>query len=99
MFVNRPGSEVTELRTIVRMPTSGDPAQPALRVIQISERGERLRPLPGAVERRDAALGDDGVAEALALLVLAQLELEADQALEHPHRPGSGFSAPFQALS
>jgi hypothetical protein len=35
------------------------------------------------------AAGDHGVAEALALLVLAQLEVHADQALEHAQEAGA----------
>ena len=49
--------------------------------------GEILRGAPGAGEepRPPLATGeDDGIAEAPALLVLAQLELQAEQPLEHP---------------
>ena len=41
------------------------------------------RGLPDAVQGGDAVAGDDGVAELLALLVLAHLHLEAEQPLEH----------------
>ena len=41
---------------------------------------------PDPVEALDARLGDDGVGEALAELVLAQLHVEAEQPLDHPRR-------------
>src|SRR3712207_7556788 len=45
---------------------------------------------------RSPPTGHDGVAEALALLVLAQLEVHPDQALEHPQEPGALAPAPVE---
>src|SRR3712207_7504217 len=47
-------------------------------------RSRRRRPRP--VERRDPAARDDGVAEGLALLVLADLEVQPDELLEDPQQ-------------
>src|SRR3954447_23730555 len=58
------------------------PADPARRVVELRERRKPLRRRPRAVERVDPAARDDRVAEALAVLVLAHLHVEAEQPLE-----------------
>src|SRR4029078_5042973 len=50
-------------------------AQPGLRVLELGQRRQRLRPAPDPVERRDPLGLDHCVAEALAQPVMAQLEL------------------------
>src|SRR3954469_11418971 len=57
-------------------------ADPAGRVVELRERRQLVRRRPGAVERVDPTARDDRVAEALAVLVLAHLHVEAEQPLE-----------------
>src|SRR5215211_1287857 len=57
-------------------------AEPGVGVLELGERRERLLAAPDAIEGVDALGLDDRVAEALAELVLAQLEVEAEQPLE-----------------
>src|SRR3954452_8692762 len=57
-------------------------ANPAGRVVELRERRQLVRRRPGAVERVDPTARDDRVAEALAVLVLAHLHVEAEQPLE-----------------
>src|SRR4051795_12013879 len=57
-------------------------ANPAGRVVELRERRQLVRRRPGAVERVDPTARDNRVAEALAVLVLAHLHVEAEQALE-----------------
>src|SRR3954463_3277556 len=57
-------------------------ADPARRVVELLEGRQLVRAGPGAVERLNPAPRDDGVAEALAVLVLAHLHVEAEQPLE-----------------
>src|SRR3954471_20138600 len=72
----------TPLRARRRDGAQLGPADPARRVVELRERRQLVRPRPRAVERNDPAAGDDGVAEALAVLVLAHLHVEAEQPLE-----------------
>src|SRR3954447_16249081 len=61
-----------------------DPLQPAGRIVELGLGRQRLGRAPDALERLDAALARNRVAERLALLVLAQLEVQPEQALDQP---------------
>src|SRR3954454_3861046 len=73
-------------------------SQPAERVVELAWRRKRLWACPGAVERDDPAEADDRVAERLALLVLAQLEVHPDQLLEHAQEAGALAPATLHRL-
>src|SRR4051794_13533739 len=66
-----------------------DPAQPGLGRLELRPRGQLLRRLEDDVQARDARALGHLVAEALADLVLLELELEAEQALEQLPQPRS----------
>src|SRR5436190_18994570 len=62
-------------------PLAGAP-EPPVGVFELGQRRERLGTAPDAIEGLDALGLDDRVAEALAQLVLAHLEIETEQPLE-----------------
>src|SRR4051812_41362497 len=65
------------------------PCEPAEWIAQFLNRGHRLGRGPDPVEAVDARPCDDAVAEGLALLVLAQLEVHAEQAVQQFQEPGA----------
>src|SRR5690348_6185711 len=74
------------------------PGEPPGRVVELGERREARRQLPDAIEPRDAAELHDAVAEPLPLLVLAQLHVHPDEALEQPQQAGPVVPAALQRL-
>src|SRR5829696_4048322 len=70
--------------------------EPAGGIVELRERRQLRRTRPDAVQARDPGAFDHAVAEALAVLVLAQLHVEADQLLEQPQEAGPIRPAPLE---
>src|SRR6185436_8211678 len=98
------GPNLVTRRTSVRRGPSGRDrlaraAQPGLRVLELGQRGQRVRPAPNPVERRDPLGLNHCVAEALAQPVLAQLELHAQQLAEQPGQRRGLLAAALERLA
>src|SRR6266516_3176606 len=76
-----------------------DAGQPLGRVLQLARRGHRLRRRPHQRQALRALALYDGVAEATPELVLAQLQLEAEQPLEHAPRQAVRGAPPVHGRS
>ena len=63
--------------------------EPVVRMLELVERGQGGGVRPHPVQALDAGVGHHRVAEALAKLVLAQFDVEAEQPLYDPFRRGA----------
>src|SRR5271154_2693648 len=72
---------------------------PGVRIDQFCECRQLMGGAPDAIQPLNADLLDDGVAEALPVAVLAQLELEAEDLLEQAHRTRAAHATALQGLA
>src|SRR5438034_6382187 len=97
----RSAGSLNTTRVPAAEPSGGgaDAGQPLGRVLQLARRGHRLRRPPHQRQALTALALYDGVAEAPPELVLAQLQLEAEQPLEHAPRQAVRSAPPVHGRS